>query len=239
MRKISEKPLLTLIETGDVNDMPVPAPATTVVVPLDWSGDNENGYIGKINGVPLYQVEVVACQSRNKGKYFYFPNRLFPPDYCFLCCLGDANARSPKTIDDAKAQCATDYNNGGSTTLREILADALATARAAGYRVSKPRKQKNSKSKSKTRVGPTCVCTFADGIVTRMTVFTALEKLDWNRGARLSIAAWESRWQMHKRAQVGRLVTLWAPTPPAIVAMHFEEVNGIVLGRRPDNEGVS
>jgi hypothetical protein len=227
MREAFERPLLTLIKVGSVNDTPAPAPTATVVAPLDWSGDNENGYIAKIDGVPLYQVEVLACEGRNKGEYLYSPNRLLPPEYCFLGCLGDADVRS-ETIDDAKAQCAADYSNGGSATLKQILADALAIVRAAGYRVSKPRKPKTFK-RGKARAGPTFVCRFSDNTVTRMSTFTSLEKLDWDRGTRLSQAAWEARW----RAREQRPYWVVAPAPPAIIAAHFEQ-DGVVLAHYPN-----
>jgi hypothetical protein len=235
MRKVSEKPLLTLIEAGGMNDAPFPAPAATVVVTLDWNGDNENGYIGKINGVPLYQVQVLACKGRNKGRYLYFPKRLLPPAYCSLCCLGRDDVPSPETADEAKAQCAADYSNGGSAALQEILNDALATVRAAGYRVSKPRKPKVFKQ-GKNRVGPTFVAEFADGTMTRMSVFCSLEKLDWDRGERLSQAAYQSRWRRQQRIYTPYPIV--EPVPPAIVATHFEQ-DGVVLARRPDNGAVS
>src|SRR5262245_38216110 len=111
MRKPSEKPLLTLVEAGGVNDMPVIVPAA-------------------------------------------IPN--------------------------------------------DALVEAIKTLRAAGYRVSKPRKQKNPK-RGTDRVGPTCVAMFADGEVTRMSTFTTLERLDWERGLRLSQAAYESRWRTRVR----------------------------------------
>jgi len=82
----------------------------------------------------------------------------------------------------AEAQCETDYTSNGATVLRAILNEALATIKAAGYRISKP------KSKRKDRVGPTFVAEFADGTVTRRSTFTSLEKLDWGRGERLSQA---------------------------------------------------
>ena len=238
MRKASEKPLLTLIKAGGVNDAPIPVPAATVVVTLDWSGDNENGYIGKINGVPLYQVQVLACEGQNKGIYLYFPNRLLPPAYCSLCCLGDDDASSPKTTDEAKAQCEIDYSNGGSTTLREILDNALAVVRAAGYRVVKPRKQKNPK-RNKDRVGPTFVAEFSDGVITRMSTYTSLEKLDWDRGERLAIAAYQSRWRTWFRKQTGKACPLSPDNlvPPAIVSARFEQ-DGKVLAQR-DKESVS
>jgi hypothetical protein len=97
------------------------------------------------------------------------------------------------------------------------LDEAFAIVKSAGYRVSKPRKLKNPK-RNKDRVGPTFVAEFADGVVTRMTTFTSLEKLDWDRGERLSQAAYQSRWRTHN-------------APPAIIAAHFEQ-DGKVLAQR-------
>ena len=96
------------------------------------------------------------------------------------------------------------------------LIEALNTVKAAGYRVSKPRKSKIFK-RGKTRVGPTFQATFADGEVTRMTTYCAVENLDWRRGENLSRAAYMSR---HKDR----------PVPP-IVAAKFEQ-DGKVLGTR-------
>src|SRR5215831_17505026 len=104
-----------------------------------------------------------------------------------------------------------------------VLVAAIAAVKAAGYRVSKPRKPKIFK-RGKDRVGPTFVCEFADGTTTRMSTFTSLEKLDWERGERLSQAAYQSRWRTRTRAQYRKrtgkpcLVDLVAPVPPAIVS---------------------
>jgi hypothetical protein len=142
MRKTSEKPLLTFIAAGVVNNTPVPASSATMDEP------------------------------------------------------------------DVRQQ------------MRLIL--ALATVKMAGYRVSKPRKPKTFK-RGKNRVGPTFVCEFADGEITRMSVSTSLEKLDWDRGTRLSQAAWEARWRARERKQQRPYWTLFvAPVPPAIVAAYFE-----------------
>jgi hypothetical protein len=156
MRKASEKPLLTLIETGGVNDMPVVMP--------------------------------VAATS-------------------------------------------------------DTLIEAIKTVKAAGYRVSKPRKPKTFK-RGKDRVGPTFVAKFADGTTTRMSTFTSLENLDWGRGERLSQAAYQSRWRTRIRAQyckqsgkarlvdlVAPVLDLVAPDPPAIVSARFER-DGVVLAQR-------
>jgi hypothetical protein len=65
-----------------------------------------------------------------------------------------------------------------------------------------------------------------------MSVNTTLENLDWCRGERLAQAAWRSRWRIRQRIYTPYPVI--EPAPPAMVAMHFEEQNGTVLGRRPD-----
>src|SRR5262249_47315237 len=98
------------------------------------------------------------------------------------------------------------------------LDEAIAQVRAAGYRVSKP------KAKSKGRVGPTFVAKFADGTITRMSTFTSLEKLDWDRGERLSLAAYQSRFRT-------------CEAPPAIISARFEQ-DGKVLAQR-NGGGVS
>jgi DNA-binding transcriptional regulator YdaS (Cro superfamily) len=108
--------------------------------------------------------------------------------------------------------------------------EAIAFIKAAGYRVSKPRTSKRPKPKD--RVGPTFVAEFADGTVTRMSTFTSLEKLDWERGERLSQAAYQSRWRVRQRKQHPNLVDSIAPVPPAIISARFEQ-DGKVLGARP------
>jgi hypothetical protein len=118
----------------------------------------------------------------------------------------------------------------------DALIEAIKTVRAAGYRVSKPRKPKTFK-RGKDRVGPTFVAKFADGTTTRMSTFTSLENLDWGRGERLSQAAYQSRWRTRMRAQYRkqsgkpRLVDLVAPDPPAIVSARFER-DGVALTQR-------
>jgi hypothetical protein len=104
-----------------------------------------------------------------------------------------------------------------STSQRRALIETIETVKAAGYRVSKPRKQKNPK-RNKDRVGPTFVAEFADGTVTRMSKYTSLKKLDWDRGERLSHAAYQSRWRTRE-------------APPAIISARFEQ-DGKVLGTR-------
>jgi len=123
------------------------------------------------------------------------------------------------------------------------LIDALAIVRAEGYRVVKPRTSKYfRRPKPKDRVGPTFVAQFADGTITRMSTFSSLETLDWGRGERLSIAAYEARWRAHQRKQFLRnpayrmnlaapFLNLVAPAPPAIVSARFEQ-DGVVLAQR-------
>jgi len=76
----------------------------------------------------------------------------------------------------------------------------------------------------KPLLGAIFAATFADGVTTRMSIFTARDKLDWLRGERLSIAAYQSRFRTRK-------------APPAIISMQFEQ-NGAVLAQR-NGEGVS
>ena len=117
----------------------------------------------------------------------------------------------------------------------DALIQALATVRAAGYRVSKPRKSKTFK-RGKDHVGPTFVAEFADGEVTRMSTYTSLTRLDWDRGERLAQAAYRSRWR--RRQRIYTPYPIVEPVPPAITTAWFEQ-NGVVLARRQDDGGVS
>jgi hypothetical protein len=94
------------------------------------------------------------------------------------------------------------------------LEQAIAAVRAAGYRVSKPRPKRQSVK------GPTCVVQFADGTITRMTTHCPNGKLDFGRGERLAIAAYESRARQWPTGTN-------AITPP-IASLHFER-DGQVL----------
>jgi hypothetical protein len=104
-----------------------------------------------------------------------------------------------------------------AAAMSDALMKALATVRAAGFRVSRPSKPKIFK-RGKDRLGPTFVAKFADGTQTRMSTFTSLEKLDWGRGERLSRAAYQSRLRTRD-------------DPPAIVSARFEQ-GGRVLAQR-------
>ncbi len=108
---------------------------------------------------------------------------------------------------------------GDNASDREILNRALAIVRAAGFRVSKPRAPKH-----KNHVSPTFEARFSDGTQTRMTTFTSLDQLDWQRGVRLSQAAYASRFK-------GRL-------PPPIITGRFEQHgNMLATYDRPEVEG--
>jgi hypothetical protein len=114
------------------------------------------------------------------------------------------------------------------------LDEAIGLVRSAGYRVSKPKAKAKPNRKTKDRVGPTFVATFADGEVTRMSTCTPIERLDWGRGLRLAQAAYESRWRTRVRVQgLPPLSVL-----PPIISAHFEQ-DGVVLARRPDDGAVS
>lgn len=87
---------------------------------------------------------------------------------------------------------------------------AIKIVREAGYRVTKlkPKKPKV------TRVGPTCVCRFADGETCRMSTWAGNAEFDWQRGINNCTAAYQSR---HKGKPV-----------PEIVSVHFERDGEIV-----------
>jgi hypothetical protein len=93
------------------------------------------------------------------------------------------------------------------------LEHALQLARAAGYRVTKPKQRKL------TSRGPTCVVRFADGTLCRMTTHCRDDALDYERGVRLCKAAWSTRRDL-PMAQA-----------PQVVSAHFER-DGAILGQR-------
>lgn len=57
--------------------------------------------------------------------------------------------------------------------------------KAVGYNVSRPRQKKL------TKVGPTCVVRWADGVTTRMSINTPDDQLNFARGLRVSASAWQ------------------------------------------------
>jgi hypothetical protein len=92
------------------------------------------------------------------------------------------------------------------------LETALRLVKAAGYRVTRPKRKLTSR-------GPTCVVTVADGVTARMTTHCHDNALDWERGIGLCKAAWSSRRDL-PMAQA-----------PQIVSAHFER-NGNVIDQR-------
>jgi hypothetical protein len=92
------------------------------------------------------------------------------------------------------------------------LDQALALVRAAGYRVTRPKRKLTSR-------GPTCVVTFADGVTARMTTHCHDDALNWDRGIGLCKAAWSTR------------KALPMTMAPQIVSAWFER-NGNILGQQ-------
>jgi transcriptional regulator with XRE-family HTH domain len=133
-------------------------------------------------------------------------------DVCEFLDLAAAIGFSPSAILEKIQGVAPNGNR---------IDEALAIVKAAGYRVSKLKPKKD-----KGRVGPAFAATFSDGTQTRMSVSTALDKLDWERGVRLSQAAYQSRCRTHV-----------LPLPP-IIAAHFEQ-DGKVLATYPNEESGS
>jgi hypothetical protein len=222
---------------------------------ITWTGSDEHGYTGTVNGVALYKVQTVVhppAGPHHKPRRFYLTRRLEPRSYEGV---GDTS----HTLDEAKADCETDFAcNGGRAALHKILGTALLVVEAFGFHISKPetvkRKDRISKStladaliavrtagyhvrklsvpKRKTQVGPTFVCEFSDGVTTRMSTCTSLENLDWRRGERLSIAAYQSRLRAQYRKLNGKPCPIdLIPAPPAIVSARFER-DGKVLAER-------
>src|SRR5215469_3261605 len=92
------------------------------------------------------------------------------------------------------------------------LERALQIVRAAGYRVTKPKRKLTSR-------GPTCVVRFADGTLCRMTTHCRDDALDYERGIGLCKAAWSTRRSL-PMAQA-----------PQVVSAHFER-DDAVLGQQ-------
>jgi hypothetical protein len=99
-----------------------------------------------------------------------------------------------------------------NANLPSNLEEALRLVKAAGYRVTRPKRKLTSR-------GPTCVVTFADGVTARMTTHCLDDALDWDRGIGLCKAAWSSR-----RA-------LPMAMAPQVISAHFER-NGNILGQQ-------
>jgi len=67
------------------------------------------------------------------------------------------------------------------------ITTAIELLKAQGYSVTKAKRSKKSQR------GPTVVALFADGEQARMTVHSPVDKLDWQRGERMAVYAWQSR----------------------------------------------
>ena len=123
--------------------------------------------------------------------------------------------------DDTLPTASETKAAGGHVTDQKILGEALAVVKAAGYRVSKPKTPEHKDP------SPTLTATFVDGTTVRMTTFSSLEKLDWNRGERLARHAWASRhkvlldWDSSKLAKIA----------PSISACRFEQGSKVLAQR--------
>jgi len=219
---------------------------------IAWSGSDEHGYTGNVDGVALYKVRIVLhppAEPREKPRRFYLTRRLEPRSYEGV---GDTS----HTLDEAKADCESDFRNGGRAALYKILGhallvvealgycvsklettkrkdrvskptldDALAVVKAAGFRVSRASKPKIPKRKN--QVGPTYAAEFSDGTSVRMSTFGSAKELDWGRGERLARLAWASRHKVPLDLNSAEL----AKMAPPISACRFEQ-DGKVLAER-------
>ena len=213
-----------------------------------WSGSDNNGYVGNVSGIALYNIRTVPTPPVYPGqkspKYLFLTQRLNTRGYEPFDGASRAN-----TVNEAKTQCAVDFTrNGGRAALHktlghallivealgfhvsklktprpgETLDNALAIVRAAGYRIRKPKVPK-----PKGRLGPVFACEFSDGSRVRLSVACSTETLDWDRGENLARQAWASRQKMPldlDSAELAKLV-------PPIITGRFEQ-NGVVLAQR-------
>ena len=222
MRKMDTPPLLALIKTNEAGAMPAPISAPLATTNDTSQSDDETMRLA-------LRAAVKAAGSQRALA------RMIGVTHPAVALWNRAPAKHVINIERAtgipREQLRPDLYS------QLTLPEAIKILKAAGYRVSKPRPPKKFK-RGKDRVGPTFVAEFADGAVTRMSTFTSVEKLDWDRGVRLSIAAYQSRWRL-ARAQYrewnGKRYLLHrpaAPVPPTIIAMQFEQ-DGKVLEVRP------
>jgi DNA-binding transcriptional regulator YiaG len=139
--------------------------------------------------------------------------------------------------------------------LMDARVKAANAVRTTQKQVSKP---KARKAKS-CGVGPTYVAAFGDGTTVRMTTATPLDKLNWQRGERLAIAAYQSRVRRARFAELLRsykaspwgrdkrlafldqqVALMWEPIEvPPIVAAHFEQAGKVLAHYSPDALGAS
>jgi hypothetical protein len=224
---------------------------------IEWSGSDDNGYVGAVAGLQLYQIHTELYPPRapfqKKAEYLFLARRLNPRGFEGV---GDTS----HTAGEAMAQCEADFRNGGRAAfhkaigyalivveaagftvskskapehrgrvLKPILDDALAVVKAAGYRVNKPKIPK-----PKGRPGPVFACEFSDGTRVRMSVACSTETLDWVRGERLAKHAWASRHKVPLDCDSAEL----AKIAPPISVCRFER-DGTVLAERRNGGGAA
>jgi hypothetical protein len=218
---------------------------------ITWTGSDEHGYTGTVNGVRLYKVRTVrqppVYPGQKRPKYLYLARRLNTLSYEDFC------VDRADTIGEAKTNCEIDFvYDGGRAALHKILGaalliveafgfyvskskilrpkdrvskpaldEALATVRAAGYRIRQPKTPK-----PKGRPGPVFACEFSDGSRVRMSVACSTETLDWVRGERLARQAWASRHKVPLDLNSAEL----AKIAPPINVCRFER-DGVVLAQ--------
>jgi hypothetical protein len=80
---------------------------------LIWTGDDENGYIGRVGDEELYRVNTWMSQSTGQGKNKKPGHRVFEP--CQRSVFFPPIRPDPSksgyvyTADEAKARCEADY----------------------------------------------------------------------------------------------------------------------------------
>jgi len=218
---------------------------------IAWSGSDDNGYVGDVNGIALYKIRSELYPPRapfqRKGEYLYLSRRLNTRSY-------EGFTHTSHTADEAKAQCEADFaRNGGRAAFHKTLGHALLIVEALGFHVSKPetakRKDRVSKPtldaaiavvraagyrtsklkapKRKGRPGPVFACEFSDGSRARMSVACSTETLDWVRGERLARQAWASRHRVPLDCDSAELLKI----VPSISACRFEQGDKVLAER--------
>jgi|SRR5262245_50620429 len=222
---------------------------------LLWTGNDEHGYIGSVNGVQLYKIRTELYPPRapqSKAEYLFLARRLNVGHY-------EGFGETSHTASEAKTLCEIDFTyDGGRAALHKTLGRvlliveafgfhvsklnpskhkgriskptldaALAVVRGAGYRIRKPKVPK-----PKGRPGPVFACEFSDGSHVRMSVACSTETLDWVRGERLARHAWASRHKVPLDCDSAKL----AKIAPSISACRFEQ-DGVVLAARNGGGG--
>jgi len=218
---------------------------------ITWSGSDDNGYVGKVNGVQLYMIHTELYPPRapfqRKAEYLFLTRRLNVGHY-------EGFGETSHTADEAKTLCKIDYAYGGGRaafhkTLGRVLLiveafgfhvsklkppkhkdriskpaldAAIGVVRAAGFRISKPKVPQ-----PKGRPGPVFACEFSDGSHVRMSVACSTETLDWVRGERLARQAWASRHRVPLDCDSAELLKI----VPSISACRFEQGDKVLAER--------